>query len=150
MMMLSAYFLATSDRILAFFRSLVRPDRHAAQSPQPHSASTATVCLRHRSGRTVKEAACGDGPIEAIFRAMGRASGTELNLTDIQLRGLTSGFGGEGEVIVEVEELGQRQRGRAIGNDTMRTAADAFLRVINRVLASRHEQKELVDVFGHG
>ena len=112
------------------------------------AASTATVCLRHLSGRTVKEAACGDGPIEAIFRAMGRAGGTELSITDIQLRALTSGLDGKGEVIVEVEELGQRHRGRAIGNDTMRAAADAYLRVINRVLALRHEQKELVDVFG--
>lgn len=112
------------------------------------SGSTATVCLRDRAGRSVKEAACGDGPVEAIFRAMGRASGTELSLTDYQVRGLTGGLGGRGEVSVEIEELGNRHRGRAAGGDIMRASADAFLRVINRVVAEREGQKELVDVYG--
>jgi 2-isopropylmalate synthase len=115
------------------------------------SAATATVTLRHRLGRTAKEAAVGDGPVEAIFRALGRASGCELELTDFQVRGLTSGLNGVGEVIVEVEEGGRRQRGRATGSDTMRASADAFLRVINRVVDSRavrESQKDLVDVFG--
>lgn len=112
------------------------------------SGSTATVCLRDRAGRTVKEAACGDGPVEAIFRAMGRASGTELLLTDYQVRGLTGGLDGRGEVSVEIEELGNRHRGRAVSSDIMRASADAFLRVINRVVATREGQKELVDVYG--
>ena len=112
------------------------------------SASTATVCLRDHAGRTVKEAACGDGPVEAIFRAIGRASRTELELTSYQVRGLTSGLNGRGEVSVEVEERGRRHRGRAVGSDTMRASADAFLRVVNRVVASQERQKELVDVFG--
>jgi len=112
------------------------------------SGSTATVCLRDRAGRSVKEAACGDGPVEAIFRAMGRASATELSLTDYQVRGLTGGLAGRGEVSVEIEELGNRRRGRAVGSDIMRASADAFLRVINRVVAEREGQKELVDVYG--
>ena len=112
------------------------------------SGSTATVCLRDRAGRSVKEAACGDGPVEAIFRAMGRASGTELTLTDYQVRGLTGGLDGRGEVSVEIEELGNRHRGRAVGGDIMRASADAFLQVINRVVAMRERQKELVDVYG--
>jgi 2-isopropylmalate synthase len=86
--------------------------------------------------------------VEAIFRAMGRASGTELELTDYQVRGLTGGLDGRGEVSVEIEELGNRHRGRAVGGDIMRASADAFLRVINRVVAMRERQKELVDVYG--
>jgi 2-isopropylmalate synthase len=112
------------------------------------SASTATVSLRHRTGRTVKEAAVGGGPVEAIFRAMGRASGTEVDLMDYQVRGLSSGLGGQGEVTVELEHLGQRHRGRAASSDIMRASADAFLRGLNRVLAVQETQKELVDVFG--
>ncbi len=111
------------------------------------SGSTATVCLRDRAGRTVKEAACGDGPVEAIFRAMGRASGAELSLTDYQVRGLSGGLDGRGEVSVEIEELGNRHRGRAVGGDIMRASAEAFLRVINRVVAAREGQKELFDVY---
>ena len=121
-------------------------DMHLSSGSE--SASTATICLRDRAGRTVKEAACGDGPVEAIFRAMGRASGAELSLTDYQVRGLTGGLDGRGEVSVEIEELGNRHRGRAAGSDIMRASADAFLKVINRVVAAREEQKELVDVFG--
>jgi 2-isopropylmalate synthase len=86
--------------------------------------------------------------VEAIFRAMGRATGTELALVDFQIRGLTAGLGGEGEVTVEVEELGKHHRGRATGSDITQASAEAFLRVVNRVLAVRESNKELVDVFG--
>jgi 2-isopropylmalate synthase len=112
------------------------------------SASTATVVLRHESGRTVKEAACGGGPVEAIFRAMGRATGTDLELVDFQIRGLTAGLAGEGEVTVEAEDRGRRHHGRATGSDITQASAEAFLRLINRVLAVRETNKELVDVFG--
>jgi len=112
------------------------------------AASTATVSLRHRTGRVVKEAAVGSGPVEAIFRAIGRASETALELTDFQVKGLTSGLNGVGEVTVEIEELGQRHRGRATGSDIMQASAQAFLRVVNRVVAMRETHKELVDVFG--
>jgi 2-isopropylmalate synthase len=112
------------------------------------SASTATVTLRHRTGRVVKEAAVGSGPVEAIFRAIGRASDTSLELADYQVKGLTSGLNGVGEVTVEIEELGKRHRGRASGNDIMAASASAFLRVVNRVVAMRDAHKELVDVFG--
>ncbi len=112
------------------------------------TASTATVSLRHRTGRMVKEAAVGSGPVEAIFRAIGRASETALELTDFQVKGLSSGLNGVGEVTVEIEEQGQRHRGRASGSDIMQASAQAFLRVVNRVVAMRETHKELVDVFG--
>jgi len=112
------------------------------------TASTATVSLRHRTGRLVKEAAVGSGPVEAIFRAIGRASETSLELTDFQVKGLSSGLNGVGEVTVEIEELGQRHRGRASGSDIMQASAQAFLRVVNRVVVMRETHKELVDVFG--
>jgi 2-isopropylmalate synthase len=112
------------------------------------TGSTATVILKHRTGRVVKEAAVGTGPVEAIFRAIGRASDTMLELADYQVKGLTSGLNGIGEVTVEIEELGKRHRGRASGNDIMEASASAFLRVVNRVVAMRDAHKELVDVFG--
>jgi 2-isopropylmalate synthase len=112
------------------------------------TASTATVSLKHRTGRVVKYAAVVSGPVEAIFRAIGRASETTLDLIDFQVKGLTSGLNGVGEVTVEIEELGQRHRGRATGSDIMQASAEAFLRVVNRVLATRESHKELVDVFG--
>jgi 2-isopropylmalate synthase len=112
------------------------------------TTSTATVSLKHSTGRSVQEAACGGGPVEAIFRALGRATATDLALVDFQIRGLTAGLAGEGEVTVEVEELGKHHRGRATGSDITQASAEAFLRVINRVLAVRESNKELVDVFG--
>jgi len=134
------------DLLLLVFTFWVLVDLHLSSGSE--SGSTATVCLRDRAGRSVKEAACGDGPVEAIFRAIGRASGAELSLTDYQVRGLTGGLDGRGEVSVEIEELGSRHRGRAVGGDIMRASADAFLQVINRVVATRERQKALVDVYG--
>ena len=80
---------------------------------------------------------------------MGRASETELQLIDYRVRGLTSGLAGEGEVTVEVDEHGAKHWGRAVGSDTLRASAHAFLDAINRAVSTREERRELVDVFGH-
>ncbi|MDW8478846.1 MAG: 2-isopropylmalate synthase [Xanthomonadales bacterium] len=94
---------------------------------------SAVVELAHADGRRVREAASGDGPVDAIFAALRRAAGLELALSDFQVRALTRGADAQGEARLAVEHEGRRLHGRAISTDILEASALALLEVINRI-----------------
>jgi 2-isopropylmalate synthase len=97
----------------------------------------AAVCLRHVDGKKVEDAACGDGPVDAVFKTIERITGiTTVQLRDYQVRSVTVGEDAQAEARVEVEYNGRLQRGQAVSTDTMEASALAFLQAINR-LATR-------------
>jgi 2-isopropylmalate synthase len=100
----------------------------------------AAVCLQHVDGHKVQDAACGDGPVDAIFQTIERITGMHTQLRDFQIRNVTGGEDAQGEVRVEVEHDGRTQRGQAVSTDIIEASAQAFLQAINR-LAMRRQQK---------
>jgi 2-isopropylmalate synthase len=94
---------------------------------------TAAVSLRHSDGHTVQEAACGDGPIDAVFKAIERVTKVNVRLRDYQVRSVTVGEDAQGEVSLQVEHKGNLLRGRAVSTDIIEASARAFLHVINQV-----------------
>src|SRR5438445_1467457 len=62
----------------------------------------AAVCLQHVDGHKVQDAACGDGPVDAIFQTIERITGMKTELHDFQVRSVTVGEDAQGEVRVEV------------------------------------------------
>jgi 2-isopropylmalate synthase len=102
------------------------------------TAGTGTIAagavrLAHADGRTVNEAAVGDGPIEASFKALERAAGVSMELRNFEVRSVTMGEDAQGEVTVTVEYNGQSYRGHGISTDIVEAGALAYLDVINRV-----------------
>lgn len=95
--------------------------------------ATGSVRLTHADGRTVDEAAIGDGPVEAAFKALERATGVEMQLTNFEVRSVTVGEDAQGEVTVTVEYNGHSYRGNGISTDIVEAGARAYLEVINRV-----------------
>jgi 2-isopropylmalate synthase len=96
---------------------------------------TAAACMQHVDGRKVQDAACGDGPLDAVFRTLSRITGVELRLRDFSVRSVTVGEDAQGEALVEAEHKGQVYRGRAVSTDIIEASARAFLNVINRIAA---------------
>jgi 2-isopropylmalate synthase len=97
----------------------------------------AAVCLQHVDGHKVQDAACGDGPVDAIFQTIERITGIQTQLRDFQVRNVTGGEDAQGEVRVEVEHEGRRQRGQAVSTDIIEASAQAFLQAINRLAMHR-------------
>ncbi|MBX2796442.1 MAG: 2-isopropylmalate synthase [Myxococcales bacterium] len=96
--------------------------------------STATVCVQHRDGSAVDEAATGDGPIDATFRAMTRATGYhDTQLDDYNVRSVTWGEDALGQVTVSVRRGDAVVRGSAVSTDVIEASANAILDVINRL-----------------
>jgi len=95
--------------------------------------ATGSVRLNHEDGHTVDEAAVGDGPVEAAFKAIERATGIEMELKNFEVRSVTVGDDAQGEVTVTLEYNGHSYRGNGISTDIVEAGARAFLEVVNRV-----------------
>lgn len=94
---------------------------------------TAAVCLRHADGSKVQEAACGDGPIDAVFKTIERITGIEVQLKDFSIRSVSVGEDAQGEAHLEVDHKGKQHKGRAVSTDIIEASALALLKVINRI-----------------
>ncbi len=94
---------------------------------------TAAVVLWRQDGTIVRDAAMGDGPIDAVFKCIERITGIEVQLRDYRVRSITSGEDAMGEALVEVEYQGKMLRGRGVSTDIVDASAQAFLQVINRI-----------------
>ncbi len=104
------------------------------------TVAAAALLLRHADGHEVREAAEGDGPVAAAFRALEQATGIDLKLTNFEVHGVTVGDDAQGEVTVTVEYNGQSFRGHALSTDIVESAALAYLEVMNRI--TRRENTE--------
>jgi 2-isopropylmalate synthase len=96
---------------------------------------TATVSIRRPDGEMVQDAAIGDGPVDAIFKAVERVTGVHANLREFVVRSVTQGKDAQGEVTLELEvESGDRSfRGRAASTDIVEASALAYLSAVNAI-----------------
>jgi 2-isopropylmalate synthase len=104
---------------------------------------SAAVCLWHQEGSIHRDASLGDGPIDAVFKAIERITGIEVLVRDFRVRSVTVGEDAQGEAHIEVEYHGRTYTGRAVSTDIIEASALAFLQVINR-LASRRVAEERI------
>ena len=106
------------------------------------SPSFAFVELSDPEGETRREAAFGDGPIDACYSAVQLASGVTATLDRYATRAVTGGKDAQGEVRVELStEDGRKARGRGLSTDTIEAAVKAYVAAVNR-LATHAGAKE--------
>src|SRR3954451_7326178 len=110
---------------------------------------TATVSIRRPDGVIVQDAAIGDGPVDAIFKAVERVTGIAANLREFSVRGVTQGKDAQGEVTLELEvSAGDRSfRGRAASTDIIEASALAYLNAVNAI-TTRRERGQVREVVG--
>ena len=82
------------------------------------------------------DAATGDGPIDAVFRAMERVVGVTARLHEFHVNSISSGKDAQGEVVVEIGVNGERFMGRGLSTDIIEAAARAYLQALNKALVS--------------
>jgi 2-isopropylmalate synthase len=102
------------------------------------SSAIPTATVRIVAGAETHEAAAiGDGPVDAIYKAIAAATGTTARLTRWDIRSLSSGAEALGEAIVQLEEGGQRSMGRGASTDIIEASARAYLDALNRLASLR-------------
>jgi len=94
---------------------------------------TATVRIV-KEGRVVEEAACGDGPVDAAYRAIDRIIqlDSEAHLEEYSLRAVTGGKDALGEVSVRVTAGGKTYAGRGVSTDVIEASVRAYLNAMNK------------------
>lgn len=82
--------------------------------------------------QTIEEAATGDGPVDAIFRAIDRALDLKSSLVEYTVQAVTPGKQALGEVSVMLDVKGRRVTGRGSSTDILEASARAYLNAHNR------------------
>jgi len=106
-------------------------DVEASSRRPPH----ATVSIVTPAGETVRGDFTGDGPIDAIFRAINAATTREVKLRDFRIDAITSGQDALGEASVVLELSGQSASGQGVSTDIIEAAAQAYVRALSNVEA---------------
>jgi 2-isopropylmalate synthase len=106
------------------FGDVEDPDGEGALQGAPAAAQT--------GGRTVRTGeSSGDGPVDAIFRAINAATGVEAALREFRVDAVTEGQDALGEVSVVVEVEGQTGAGQGVSTDIIEAAARAYVRALS-------------------
>jgi len=93
---------------------------------------TATVRLRMR-GEMRETAAIGNGPVDAIYKAISALAGNSAKLVRYDIHAVTSGTSAMGEVTVQLESGERRVVGRGASTDVLEASAKAYLDGLNRL-----------------
>ena len=112
------------------------PDTYHLEYLHIYSGTSAipTATVRLRVKEEVKEgAAIGDGPVDAVCRAISEVTRTSAQLVRYDLRAVTSGTEALGEVTVLLAEGGRRVMGRGASTDVIEASAKAFIDGLNRL-----------------
>ena len=118
----------------------------------PNVIPTATVRIKRPDGRIVQDAAIGDGPVDAIFKAVERVTGIAANLREFHVRGVTEGKDAQGVVTLELEVQSDNRafRGRAASTDIIEASALAYINAVNAISTLRDRPREVVARPGAG
>lgn len=93
----------------------------------------------HKPGQTglVYRTATGDGPVDAVYKAIDKITGLKVELANYSLHGVTGGKDAMGEVIVRVQANGRTVVGRGVSTDIVEASAKAYLDAVNKLLADQ-------------
>jgi len=97
---------------------------------------TATVGLK-RNGEIYQEAASGDGPVDAAYKAIDRITGVTAELTDYNIQAVTQGKDAIGEVTVKIRGNGRIVVGHGASTDVIEASAKAYVNAINKLIHAR-------------
>ncbi len=94
---------------------------------------TATVRIR-KQGELLEEAACGDGPVDAVYKAIDRIVALPVKLKEYGIKAVTGGQDALGEVSIRVEtQSGRVLSGRGLSTDIIEASARAYVHALNKV-----------------
>jgi 2-isopropylmalate synthase len=102
-------------------------DVEASSRRPPH----ATVSVRSPEGEDLEGSFTGDGPVDAIFRAINTASGIDARLREFRVEAVTAGEDALGEVSVVIEYQGQSAAGQGVATDILEAAGMAYVRALS-------------------
>ena len=87
------------------------------------------------NGEVHQESEWGDGPVDAVFRAISKVSGFAITLDNYTIRAVTAGTDAIGEVTLRVRDNGHTVTGRGASTDIVEASARAYVDGLNKLAA---------------
>lgn len=95
---------------------------------------SATVTLK-RGDQTVTDTFFGgDGPLDALFRAVEKITGQHISVREYRVHSVSRGKDAQGEANIEAIADNRLYRGRGVSTDTVEASTKAFLAAVNQAL----------------
>ena len=96
---------------------------------------TATLGLKKKE-ELLEDAACGEGPVDAIYKAVEKITGIHSTLLHYNLSAVTGGKDALGEVTVKIQPHGSDKiyLGRGVSTDILEASAKAYINAVNKVV----------------
>jgi 2-isopropylmalate synthase len=113
-------------------------DVEASSRRPPH----ATVGVRTPAGDEVVGSFTGDGPVDAIFRAINAATGADARLREFRVDAVTGGQDALGETSVVLEIAGVSGSGQGVSTDILEAAGRAYVRALSNAVRRRENAVE--------
>ncbi|WP_026021296.1 2-isopropylmalate synthase [Paenibacillus senegalensis] len=104
-----------------------------------HSVPTATVRIDTIDGKVLEEVALGNGSVDAIYKAIDKATSEEVELEDYKIKSVSQGRDALGEVHVILAQDGISVQGRGVSTDILEASAKAYIDAINRLIDKRKD-----------
>ena len=115
-----------------------RADAHELASFEVTASSEkepmAKVGVTLPSGELVVGESTGDGPIDAVFRAIKAATGVDSELAKYTVEAVSGGDDAFGEVTCQVRTNGTLASGSGVATDIIEASARAYLRALSNSL----------------
>jgi 2-isopropylmalate synthase len=110
----------------------------ASSRRPPH----ATVGVRTPAGAEVSGSFTGDGPVDAIFRAINAATDSDARLREFRVDAVTGGQDALGETSVVLELGGVVGAGQGVSTDILEAAGRAYVRALSNAIRRRQSAAE--------
>jgi len=94
----------------------------------------AKVSVIMPSGKETIGESSGDGPVDAIFQAIQKATGAECELRQYTVEAVTGGEDALGEVSVMLRAAGHLATGQGVATDILEASARAYVRALSNAL----------------
>ena len=120
------------EDLIAILRDEIRPavETYKLEYLHIYSGTSAipTATVRVRMGEETREgAAIGDGPVDAVCKAISGVTKSAARLVRYEIRAVTSGTEALGEVTAQLEEGGRKVVGRGASTDVIEASAKAYI-----------------------
>ncbi len=95
-------------------------------------SATATVTLVC-DGVEATDAAIGNGPVDAVFKAIDRITGNQAKLEDFSLKSVSKGTEAQGNATVKIAADDKHYIGKGISTDIIYASAKAYVEAVSKV-----------------
>jgi 2-isopropylmalate synthase len=104
---------------------------------------SASVHLR-KGTEEIKHSSSGDGPIDALYTSIRRATGISAKLLEYRIQSISRGKEAPGKVSLRLEHEGETYASRAMDTDVIRASALAYINGVNQIVLEQFKKEKSI------